>query len=163
MEKNENKIKQIVKYGCIVLMFIFLFLIFLELKTEYYDISLESGSGVDKASGILTKSFWRNTFYLNIDFDNPDNHRTVGLFILKNENLEVLESSESGSSKAFMTESGYAVTNQIFKRIEKRNGNGNITSKILKNMDNIYVCISKNDIENIIKVEDCHKIIFNKI
>lgn len=115
---------------------------------------------MDRASGILTENFWYNAFYLNIDFDNPDNHRTVGIFILNNNKLEILEARGRGGNKAFVTESGYTVTNQTFRKIE-RNRNGKMINKMLKNRNNLYVCISKNDIENV-KIEDCNKLILTK-
>ncbi len=162
---KSNKINQIIKYGCIIFILIFLPLIFLEVKTECYEIYLDKNNQTNKVmyrvNGILTKSFWHNTFYLNVDFDNPDNHRTVGIFILKDKELKVLEAHSRGEYKGLVTESGYSVTNELLRAIEKRN-KGNMINKMLKNKDNLYICVSQNyDAENV-KIEECNKIILIK-
>ena len=46
-------------------------------------------------------------------------------------------------------------------RKEKSAANGNIITKMIKNKENTYLCISKNNIENL-TTEDCHKVEFQE-
>ena len=104
----------------------------------------------------LPKNILPGIFYLNVNFDNPNDHCSVGLFIEEDEKMQSLYSKQSCG--AIKTESGYFITNELFSKIEKRNQNVNIIDKMLKNKNNIYLCVSKNNLDNIDK-NDCYQIV----
>lgn len=134
---------------------------------HHYILKVKTGSNYNYASGILTKNVWKGSFFLNVNFDNPNNHCTVGLFIYEAEtdNIKLLESTggynETGECQALQTPSGYEITNRTFMRREKTYHNGNIINKMVKNKENTYLCISKNSIEDL-TIEDCYKVEFEE-
>lgn len=142
---------------CLIILFIVGFIIYFVIKPQYYNLNVNMNKGdYDSAKGILVNGFFQDTFYLNVNFDNPNDHCSVGLFIEEDEKMQSLYSKQSCG--AIKTESGYFITNELFSKIEKRNQNGNIIDKMLKNKNNIYLCVSKNNLDNIDK-NDCYQIV----
>ena len=103
---------------------------------------MRTGSDYNYASGVLTKNVLKGSFFLNVNFDNPNEHCTVGLFIYDEDkkDLKLLESTgginETGDCQAIQTTSGYSVTNKTFMRREKSYHNGNIINQMVKNKEN---------------------------
>ena len=134
---------------------------------HHYILEVRTGSNYNYASGILTNNIWKGSFFLNVNFDNPNEHCTVGLFIYEPEidNLKLLESSggfnTTGECQAIQTTSGYSITNKTFMRREKSYHNGNIINQMVKNKENTYLCISKKDIVSL-TIEDCYKVEFKE-
>ena len=132
---------------------------------KYYTLEVHTGNDYNYASGILTKNALKGSFFLNVNFDNPNEHCTVGLFIYDKDkkDLKLLESSgginETGDCQAIQTTSGYSVTNKTFMRREKSYHNGNIINQMDDNKENTYLCISKKDIVSL-TLEDCYKVEF---
>ena len=157
MKDNIKRKITIMNIGIIIL-FIMLLYLCLEAKTECYTLYLNTDLKVH-ATGIMTKSLFQNTIYLNVDFNNPEVYKTVGIFVLENDTLNLLEASSGG---AYVTDEGYKVTNKTFDGIEKRNRNGNIINRILKNKDNTYLCLSKSTNQEDIAIDDCTKIEIGK-
>ena len=127
----------------IVAILIFGTIVYVLFKPEYYTLSVKTDKTYyDYADGILVNDIWKGTFYLNVNFDNPDEHCTVGLFIYETDkdNLKLLEStggiSDTGECQAIQTTSGYSVTNKTFMRREKSYHNGNIINQMVKNKEN---------------------------
>ena len=151
----------------IITSLIFGIIIYGMFKPTYYILQVNTGFDYNYASGVLTHNTFKGTFYLNVNFDNPANHCTVGLFIYDEElkKLNLLEASNKENDTeecgAIQTPSGHLITNKIFMRKEKSTANGNIITKMIKNKENTYLCISKNNIENL-TIEDCHKIEFQE-
>jgi len=142
----------------LIILFIVGFIIYFVIKPQYYNLNVNMKKGdYDNAEGILVNGFFQDTFYLNVNFDNPNDHCSVGLFIEEDSKMKTLYSKQSCG--AIKTESGYFITNELFSKIEKRNQNGNIIDKMLKNKNNIYLCVSKNDLDNIDK-NDCYQVVF---
>ena len=104
---------------------------------------------------------------MNVNFDNPNEHCTVGLFIYDEDtkDLKLLESSgginETGKCQAIQTTSGYSVTNKTFMRREKSYHNGNIINQMADNKENTYLCISRKDIVSL-SIDDCYKVEFKE-
>jgi len=140
-------------------------IVYMLYRPKYYMLSVRNGKTVyDYADGILVKNFFKGTFYLNVNFDNPDNHCMVGLFIYDSELddfrlLEAMGGNSMGECNAIKTSSGYSVTNKVFQRIEKSFRNGNIINQMLGNMENTYLCINDSDIYKM-TIDDCYKINF---
>lgn len=132
---------------------------------KYYTLQVDTGSNYNFADGILVANFWKGSFYLNVNFDNPNEYCTVGLFIYEKntDELKLLEStsrfSDTGECQAVQTPSGYSITNRTFMRREKSFHNGNIVNQMVKNKENTYLCISKNES---LTIEDCYKVKFKK-
>lgn len=149
----------------IIVIMIIVFIGYMLFKPEYYLLSVKTNKTLyDYADGILVKNFWKSSFYLNVNFDDPNDHCMVGLFIYEpeNDNLKLLEAfsgSDTGECQAIMTTSGYSVTNKGFYRIEKSFHNGNIINQMLENKENTYLCISDYDIYRT-TIEDCYKVEF---
>ena len=142
-------------------------IVYILFNPHHYILEVNTGSNYDYASGVLTNNVWKGSFFLNVNFDNPNDYCTVGLFIyeIETDNLKLLESSggfsDNGECNAIQTTSGYSVTNKIFMRREKSYHNGNIINQMVKNKDNTYLCISKNDIVSL-TIDDCYKIKFKE-
>jgi len=134
---------------------------------KYYTLEVHTGTDYNYASGVLTKNALKGSFFLNVNFDNPNEHCTVGLFIYDKDkkDLKLLESSgginETGECQAIQTTSGYSVTNKTFMRREKSYHNGNIINQMDDNKENTYLCISKKDIVSL-TIEDCYKVEFKE-
>lgn len=142
-------------------------IVYVLFNPKYYTLEVKTGSNYNYASGILTKNMWKGSFFLNVNFDNPNDHCTVGLFIYDEDakDLKLLESSgginETGECQAIQTTSGYSVTNKIFMRMEKSYQNGNIINQMDDNKENTYLCISKKDIVSL-TIDDCYKVEFKE-
>jgi len=142
-------------------------IVYILFNSHYYILEVNTGSSYNYASGILTKNVWKGSFFLNVNFDNPNDHCTVGLFVYesKTNNLKLLESSGgfniTGKCQAIQTPSGYSITNKTFMRREKSYHNGNIINQMIENKENTYLCISKNSIESL-TIEDCYKVEFKE-
>lgn len=142
-------------------------IVYVLFNPTYYILEVKTGSNYNFAHGVLTNNIWKGSFFLNVNFDNPNEHCTVGLFIYDDEDndLKLLEStggfSNTGECQAVQTTSGYSITNKTFMRREKSYHNGNIINQMVKNKDNTYLCISKKSIESL-TIEDCYKIEFKK-
>ena len=142
-------------------------IVYILFNPQHYILEVNTGSNYNHATGVLTKNVWKGSFFLNVNFDNPNEYCTVGLFIydLETDNLKLLESSgrtnDTGECQAIQTPSGYSVTNKTFMRREKSYHNGNIINQMVKNKENTYLCISKKNIESI-TIEDCYKVEFNE-
>ena len=142
-------------------------IVYILFNPHHYILEVKTGSNYNYASGILTNNFWKGSFFLNVNFDNPNKHCTVGLFIYEPEtdNLKLLESSggfnDTGECQAIQTTSGYSVTNKTFMRREKSYHNGNIINKMVKNQENTYLCISNKSIVEL-TIEDCYKVEFKE-
>ena len=151
----------------IIASLIFAVIVYVLFKPTYYILQVNTGVDYNYASGVLTRNTFKGTFYLNVNFDNPNYHCTVGLFIYDeyNKELNLLESSnkksDTGECGALQTPSGYLITNKTFMRREKSTYNGNIITQMIKNKENTYLCISKNNIENL-TIEDCHRVEFQE-
>ena len=160
MEKN----KKFIIVGVITSLVVGL-IVYALFNPSYYLLEVKTGSNYNYASGVLTNNAWKGSFFLNVNFDNPNEHCTVGLFIYEPEsnNLKLLESSGgingTGECQAILTTSGYAITNKTFMRREKSYHNGNIINQMVKNQDNTYLCISKKNIVDL-TIEDCYKVEF---
>lgn len=157
----KNK-KTLIITGIIVVILSGFYLIF---KPQYYSLHVKTDKTFyDYADGILVKDFWKGAFYLNVNFDDPNAHCSVGLFIKKGDNLKILEAfggSADGNCSAIVTESGYSLTNKEFYRIEKNFKNGNIINQMLENKEQVYLCISDYDIDSI-TIDDCYKVEFDE-
>lgn len=146
---------------------IFGLIIYLLYNPAYYILEVNMGSNYDYAQGVLTNNFWKGSFFLNVNFDNPNEHCTIGLFIYEPEtdNLKLLETTErtndTGECQSIQTPSGYSVTNKTFMRREKSYHNGNIINQMVKNKDNTYLCTSKSSADRL-TIEDCYKVDFKK-
>ena len=87
-------------------------IVYMLYRPKYYMLSVRNGKTVyDYADGILVKNFFKGTFYLNVNFDNPDNHCMVGLFIYDSELddfrlLEAMGGNSMGECNAIKTSSG---------------------------------------------------------
>lgn len=142
-------------------------IVYVLFNPHYYVLEVKTGSNYNYASGILTNNLWKGSFFLNVNFDNPNEHCTVGLFIYEQEtdDLKLLESSggfnDNGECQAIQTTSGYSITNKTFMRREKSYHNGNIINQMVENKENTYLCISKKSIESL-TIEDCYKIEFKE-
>lgn len=142
-------------------------IVYILFNPHHYILEVNTGSNYDYASGVLTNNVWKGSFFLNVNFDNPNDYCIVGLFIyeIETDDLKLLESSggfsDNGECNAIQTASGYSVTNKIFMRREKSYHNGNIINQMVKNKDNTYLCISKNDIVSL-TIDDCYKIKFKE-
>ena len=142
-------------------------IIYLLFNPKYYILEVHTGSDYNYASGILTKNALKGLFFLNVNFDNPNEYCTVGLFIYDEDTkkLKLLESSgginDTGECQAIQTPSGYSVTNKTFMRREKSYHNGNIINQMDDNKENTYLCISKKDIVSL-TLEDCYKVEFKE-
>lgn len=142
-------------------------IVYILFNPHHYILEVKTGSNYNYASGILTNNFWKGSFFLNVNFDDPDDHCTVGLFIYDSEvdNLKLLESTggfnETGECQAIQTTSGYSVTNKTFMRREKSYHNGNIINQMVENQDNTYLCISNKSIVEL-TIEDCYKVEFKE-
>lgn len=142
-------------------------IVYILFNPRYYILEVKTGSNYNYASGILTNNFWKGSFFLNVNFDNPNEHCTVGLFIYEPEtdNLKLLESyggfNNTGECQAIQTSSGYSITNKTFMRREKSYHNGNIINQMVENKENTYLCVSKNSIVDL-TIEDCYKIEFKE-
>ena len=161
----KNKKTLIITSG-IVALIVGLF-VYILINPHHYILEVHTGSNYNYASGVLTKNAFKGSFFLNVNFDNPNEHCTVGLFIYDedNEDLKLLESSggfnETEECQAIQTQSGYSVTNKTFMRREKSYHNGNIINQMVNNKENTYLCISKNDIVSL-TIDDCYKIKFKE-
>lgn len=108
---------------------------------------------------------FKGSFFLNVNFDNPSEHCIVGLFIYepKTDSLKLLEASgginDTSEYQGVQTPSVYVITNKTFIRKEKSYQNGNIINQMVQNKENTYLCISKDNIDNL-KIKDCYKIEF---
>ena len=142
-------------------------IVYMVFNPKYYILGVKTGTDYDFATGILTHNFLKGSFFLDVNFDNPNDHCVVGLFIYdeNTNNLKLLESSgginETGECQAIQTTSGYAVTNKTFMRREKSYHNGNIIERMVKNKENTYLCISKKNIISL-TIDDCYKIAFKE-
>lgn len=160
------KNKKIIIFS-IVISFLIGLLVYVFFNPEHYVLQVKTGTNYNYATGILVKNFWKGSFYLNVNFDNPNEHCVVGLFVYDkdSENLKLLESSggmsDSGKCMAIQTSSGYAITNKTFMRREKSYHNGNIINQMANNKENTYLCISSKSIYEL-TVEDCYKVDFIK-
>lgn len=140
-------------------------IVYVLFNPKYYTLEVRTGSDYNYASGVLTKNVLKGSFFLNVNFDNPNEHCTVGLFIYDEDkkDLKLLESTgginETGDCQAIQTTSGYSVTNKTFMRREKSYHNGNIINQMDDNKENTYLCISKKDIVSL-TLEDCYKVEF---
>ena len=151
----------------LIFMFMGLFSGYLFFGSEYYFLSVKTNKSLyDYADGVLVKDFFKGTFYLNVNFANPDDHCMVGLFIYDPEKndfrlLEASGGSDNGECKAIKTTEGYSITNKVFYRFEKSFRNGNIINQMLENKDNTYLCIAEYDIYSM-TIDDCYKVEFKK-
>lgn len=142
-------------------------IVYILFKPHYYILKSKTGSNYNFAEGVLTHNFWKGSFFINVNFDDPNDHCTVGLFIYDEDNndLKLLESSggynESGKCQAIQTTSGHAVTNKTFMRREKSYHNGNIVHQMVNNKENTYICVSNKTLVEL-TVEDCYKIEFEE-
>lgn len=104
---------------------------------------------------------FKGSFFLNVNFDNPSEHCTVGLFIYEPEtdSLKLLEAFGVINDTNDCQGSEYVITNKTFMRREKSYQNGNIINQMVQNKENTYLCISKDKIDNL-KIKDCYKIEF---
>lgn len=142
-------------------------IIYILVSPKYYTLEVKTGSDYNFATGVLTHNFWKGSFFLDVNFDNPNEHCTVGLFIYEEDskNLKLLESSggfnDNGKCQAIQTTSGYSVTNKTFMRREKSYHNGNIINQMVKNQENTYLCISNKSIVDL-TIEDCYKVEFKE-
>ena len=139
-------------------------IVYILFNPHYYILKATTGSSYNYASGVLTNNMFKGSFFLNVNFDNPSEHCTVGLFIYesKTDSLKLLEASggiDDKSCQGVMTPSGYVITNKTFMRREKSYQNGNIINQMIQNKENTYLCISKDNIDSL-KIKDCHKIDF---
>lgn len=140
-------------------------IVYILFNPHYYILKVTTGSSYNYASGVLTNNIFKGSFFLNVNFDNPSEHCTVGLFIYepKTDSLKLLEASEEINDtiecQGVQTPSGYVITNKTFMRREKSYQNGNIINQMVQNKENTYLCISKDNIDNL-KIKDCHKIDF---
>lgn len=140
-------------------------IVYILFNPHYYILKVTTGSSYNYASGVLTNNIFKGSFFLNVNFDNPSEHCTVGLFIYepKTDSLKLLEASEeindTSECQEVQTPSGYVITNKTFMRREKSYQNGNIINQMVQNKENTYLCISKDNIDNL-KIKDCHKIDF---
>ena len=139
-------------------------IVYILFNPHYYILKVATGSSYNYASGVLTNNVFKGSFFLNVNFDNPNEHCTVGLFIYepKTDSLKLLEASggiNDTSCQGVQTPSGYVITNKTFMRREKSYQNGNIINQMVQNKENIYLCISKDNIDNL-KIKDCYKIEF---
>ena len=159
-----NKDKKII-IGYIITSVVFGLIVYILFNPTYYILQVKAGSDYNYASGVLTNNMWKGSFFLNVNFDNPNDYCTVGLFIYDQEtdNLNLLESSggfnDAGECQAIQTTSGYSITNKTFMRREKSYHNGNIINRMVKNNKNTYLCMSKKNIESL-TIKDCYKIEF---
>ena len=142
-------------------------IVYVLFNPKYYTLEVHTGTDYNYASGVLTKNALKGSFFLNVNFDNPNDHCTVGLFIYDEEkkDLKLLESTgginETGDCQAIQTTSGYSVTSKTFMRREKSYHNGNIINQMDDNKENTYLCISKKDIVSL-TLEDCYKVEFKE-
>lgn len=140
-------------------------IVYILFNPHYYILKVTTGSSYNYASGVLTNNIFKGSFFLNVNFDNPSEHCTVGLFIYepKTDSLKLLEASEeindTSECQGVQTPSGYVITNKTFMRREKSYQNGNIINQMVQNKENTYLCISKDNIDNL-KIKDCYKIDF---
>ena len=140
-------------------------IVYILFNPHYYTLEVTTGSSYNYASGVLTNNMFKGSFFLNVNFDNPSENCTVGLFIYKPEtdSLKLLEASgeinDTNDCQGVQTPSGYAITNKTFMRREKSYQNGNIINQMVQNKENTYLCISKDKIDNL-KIKDCYKIEF---
>lgn len=148
-----------------IIIVIVLAMSYLFFKPQYYSLYVKTNKTFyDYADGILVKDFWKGAFYLNVNFNDPNEHCSVGLFIKNGDKFKVLEAfsgNSDGECKAIVTESGYSLTNKEFYRIEKNFRNGSIINQMLDNKDQVYLCISDYDVTSI-TVDDCYKVKFEK-
>lgn len=162
MEKNKKLI--IISF---ISSMIFGLIVYVLFNPTYYILEVKTGVGYDYASGVLTSNVWKGSFFLNVNFDNPNEYCTVGLFIYEPEmdNLKLLESTEkssdTGECGAIQTSSGYLITNKTFMRSERSYHNGNIIHQMIKNKESTYLCISQRSVESL-TIEDCYKVEFKK-
>lgn len=140
-------------------------IVYILFNSHYYILKVTTGSSYNYASGVLTNNMFKGSFFLNVNFDNPSEHCTVGLFIYEPEtdSLKLLEVSgeinDTNDCQGVQTTSGYLITNKTFMRREKSYQNGNIINQMVQNKENTYLCISKDKIDNL-KIKDCYKIEF---
>lgn len=141
--------------------------IYILINPHHYILEVHTGSNYNYASGVLTKNAFKGSFFLDVNFDNPNEHCTVGLFIYDEDtkDLKLLESTgginETGECQAIQTQSGYSVTNKTFMRREKSYHNGNIINQMANNKENTYLCISKKDLVSL-TIDDCFKVEFEE-
>ena len=144
---------------------IFGIIIYSFFNPKYYVLEVNTGSNYNYASGVLTKNVFKGSFFLNVNFDNPNEYCTVGLFIYDEgrKKLKLLETSgginDTGECQAIQTTSGYSVTNKTFMRREKSYHNGNIINQMDDNKDNTYLCMSNKDVVSL-TINDCYKVEF---
>lgn len=137
-------------------------IIYILFKPVYY--TLEVNADNDYATGILVKDLIHGSFYLNVDFDNPYDYCSVGIFVYEGDsnNLRLLSASgtinEDKNCSANLTSSGYEITNKTFTSREYNANNGSIIKQMVKNKDNTYLCITKNSIYSKVSLDDCYKI-----
>lgn len=142
-------------------------IVYILFNPHHYILEVNTGSNYNHAFGVLINNVWKGSFFLNVNFDNPNEHCTVGLFIYDeySKELKLLESSGgingTGECQAVQTPSGYSVTNKTFMRREKSYHNGNIINQMIIHKENTYLCISKKSEESL-TIEDCYKIEFKE-
>lgn len=140
-------------------------IVYILFNPYYYTLEVTTGSSYNYASGVLTNNMFKGSFFLNVNFDNPSEHCTVGLFIYdpETDSLKLLEASgginDTSEYQGVQTPSVYVITNKTFIRKEKSYQNGNIINQMVQNKENTYLCISKDKIDNL-KIKDCYKIEF---
>ena len=94
MEEMMKKNKKLIITSAIASLIVGL-IVYILFNPHHYILEVKTGSNYNYASGILTKNVWKGSFFLNVNFDNPNNHCTVGLFIYEPEtdDLKLLEST----------------------------------------------------------------------
>lgn len=156
--KIKNYKKAIIITIVIILSFIMIYQLF---KVRVYKIELEKNNEA-VAYGTLIDSFYKDNFYLKINLSNSENIRAIGLYIKDKNNYNIYQGT------GFNNEPNNI---QFMEKLERGFYRGNYINKLIKNKDNVYICIKKTTDKNWdgtdqnrfeMTDDNCYKLILNK-
>lgn len=158
-QRKTKNYKKIIFFVTIVLLtIIILYNLF---KVRVYKIELEKNNEA-VAHGTLMDSFFKDNFYLKINLNNPEDIRAIGLYIKYEENYNIYQGT------GFSNEPNNI---QFMEKLERGFYRGNYINKLIKNKDNVYICIKKTTDKNWdgtdqnrfeMTDDNCYKLTLNK-
>ena len=133
--KIKNYKKRLIIAVIIILSFIMIYQLF---KVRVYKLEIENKNEL-VAHGTLMDSFFKDNFYLKINLNNPDDIRAIGLYIKYEDNYYIYQGT------GFNNEPN---NTQFIEKLEKGFYRGNYINELIKNKDNVYICIKKTTDKN---------------
>lgn len=145
-KKLRTKLK---KFVFLFILYILLFSFIMHITSpKFYDLIIDNDvifyTYVSK--GIITDGFLEDSFFVSLKLNKEV--KSIGLFVeSKNGILRLLE-AKGGSID-------YVI---FYRNLEKTFQNGNIIDIMLKNKDNLYVCVSEDKEIDELTIDDCYNI-----